>query len=861
MGGRVLEREHAFATLAGAARAAAEGAGSVALVFGEAGIGKSVLVRGLRAHLPAEARLLIGYCDDLATPRTLGPLRDLAGVVGPTLSRALRGSGDRDHLLAALRDEIDRPTGPTVLVVEDVHWADEATLDALRYLVRRIAGLPAVLVLTYRDDELTREHPLRQLLGQVATAERVHRLGLERLSREAVRQLSVEDAADPDRVHALTSGNPFFVSEVLAAGSGADVPPSIAAAVLARVRRLDASTQDALDRLAVVPSTLERWLVDALVDDSPAALAAAEQRGLLTVSATRVSFRHELARRALVDALPEARRVELNRMVLGALVARPGSDLSRLVHHAVAAGDVDAVVRYGPGAARDAAAAGAHREAVAHYRQMLMLRDRFAPADRAQLLECYAIECYTVGAARLAVTEQLAAVELRRGMGDDHALGSALRWLSRMHWWAGDRPAAERIADEAIAVLERAGDRRLLALALSNLSQLHMIAYRVDESVGLGGRAAQLAREAGDAAILAHALTNIGGSLWTRGDPTGLKTLTDALRIALAAEEVEHALRAYIGIASGFLDEYRLAEADRSLAEGIALAEETEQLGYLGYLRLERARLELGRGAWDEAIRMVEFAMAERPPLRCPALTAMGRIRVRRGEPGGEELLAQAWDLATAMDEVQRTGPVAAARAEAAWLVGDHDRVRTVASAAYADARRSGDVAWTSELAYWLTKAGFPVTPIDSDHPYAIQSGGRWRAAAAAWRAAGCPYEHALATLDGGSPGELTAVLSDLDELGARPLAALVRARLRELGVTRVPRGPIGATRRNPAGLTARQLEVLRLLKEGLTNAEIAERLVLSVRTVDSHVAAVLDKLGAPTRRQAAARAAELGLT
>ena len=120
--------------LTGAVREAADSHGSVALVMGEAGIGKSCLVEALRLHLPAEGRMLVGYCDDLATPRTLGPFRDLAGGVGTELSRAVADGSDRDRVLTALRTELTWPEHPTVLVIEDVHWADDATLDALRYL-------------------------------------------------------------------------------------------------------------------------------------------------------------------------------------------------------------------------------------------------------------------------------------------------------------------------------------------------------------------------------------------------------------------------------------------------------------------------------------------------------------------------------------------------------------------------------------------------------------------------------------------------------------------------------------------------------------------------------------------------------
>jgi DNA-binding CsgD family transcriptional regulator len=864
MGRRFLEREHELAVLVAAARDAATRAGSVALVYGEAGIGKSSLVEALRAHLPGEARLLVGYCDDLATKRIFGPLRDLIGSVGSDLTRALRDGGDRDRVMAALRVELDGSGRATVLAVEDVHWADEATLDALRYLVRRIADLPAVVLLTYRDDELTGDHPLRQLLGLAAGTPRLHRLPLKSLSENAVRQLSADRPIDAGYVYSITAGNPYFVVEVLESGDGDHSPPTIVDAVQSRVRRLDASDREALAQLAVVPTTLDHWLVNVLVPGGVGALATAEQRGLVTVSPERVAFRHELTRRAIADALPGARRVELNRRVLAALVARDGADLSQIMHHAAESGDLDAIVRYGPEAAREAARGGAHREAVAHYRLAVAQRERFRPAEQAELLEQYAVECYHVGQAQQALDAQQAAVALRRELGDEHRLGAALRWLSRMHWWNGDSTGAEHAADEAVEVLERAGDTRLFALALSNRSQLHMLANRSADSVALGERAAALARRVGDPDILTHALTNIGLSRWSRGDPAGRTAMEEALRVALAAGGTEHALRAYVGISSALLDNFQLADAGRYLAAGIELAEETEHLGFRTFLTLERARLTLARAAWADAVGDIESAQDDaQPPVRWAALTVLGRVRVRLGRPGADQTLGQAWQLAVEMRELQRTAPVAAALAEAAWLRDDPAAVHAIAEPVYREARRLGAVAHEAELAWWLVAAGHPVpavAPVAADHPYAMLSAGRWRDAARLWRTAGCPYEHALAMAQSPDPDDLLAALAGLDSLDAEPLARLVRRRLRVRGITRLPRGLARTTRANPAELTGRQLEVCRLLGEGLTNAEIAERLVLSVRTVDGHVAAVFDKLGARTRRQAAARAAELGI-
>ena len=178
----------------------------------------------------------------------------------------------------------------------------------------------------------------------------------------------------------------------------------------------------------------------------------------------------------------------------------------------------------------------------------------------------------------------------------------------------------------------------------------------------------------------------------------------------------------------------------------------------------------------------------------------------------------------------------------------------------YDHVRRFGRPSAVAELGYRMRLAGADVELDPSTHPFALLADGRWREAAERWRRAGCPYEEAVALAGSADPADLLAALSTLDALGAEPLARRVRTRLRELGVTQIPRGRVQSTRDSPAGLTSRQTDVVALLAEGLTNAEIAARLVLSVRTVDTHVAAILDKLDARTRRDAAARAKALGL-
>jgi DNA-binding CsgD family transcriptional regulator/tetratricopeptide (TPR) repeat protein len=861
MGGTILERDDELAVLGRAARDAGDGSGSVVLVSGEAGIGKSSLVEAIRGVLPAEGRLLVGYCDDLATPRVLGPFRDLIGSVGTPLTLALQ-RGDRAAVLEAMRDELGWAMQPTVLAVEDVHWADEATLDVLQYLVRRAAQLPLVLVLTYRDDELGTNHPLRQLLGLASRLERVRRLRLAPLTVAAVRRLSVDadiDAGiDADEVFAVTSGNPYFVAEVLAAGDAVAVPLTIADAVRARAAHLEPAALEIVERLAVVPSAVQQWLVEALVPAGPAALAPAEQLGLLTVTPSRVSFRHELTRRAVVDSMPAGRRMAANRSVLAALLGRPGIEVSRVVHHAAQAGDRDVILQYGPVAAREASAAGAHREAAAHLRLVLdqhPVLDRPAEAD---LWEGFAIESYTIDAPALdALAAQRRAVELRRG-DDPCALGSSLRWLSRLYWWAGDPGQANAAADDAIEVLTTAGDDDLLAMALSNKAQLHALAGRDGEAIGVAERAIALGRHA--PAIRSHALNNLGLALSRLDDARATATFEESLRVALAAGEPEHACRAYINLIWHDMTQLRLDDAKRRVAEGVELAERSEFLSYSRYLQMASGAVSFATADWDDVVPATAYALDSSPPVRCHALTLIGRTRLRRGEPGAMDSLREAWQIAARLREPFRVGPAAAALAEAGMLDGDDAAATAELLEAHELASQFGTTAVRAELLYWLGRAGRPVNEPGLNHPYALLADGRWREAAEAWRAAGYRYEHAAALAESPDADDQLAALAILDSLGAEPLAGLVRARLKTLGVSRIPRGPLAGTRINPAGLTERQLTVVQLLVRGMTNTEIAAQLVLSVRTVDSHVAAALDKLGARSRKDAARRAAELGI-
>ncbi|HKH07365.1 MAG TPA: AAA family ATPase [Agromyces sp.] len=844
---RLLERERELAELGDAVRAAIDGSGCVLLVHGEAGIGKSSLIGALRDRPPSGSRVLIGACDALSTPRTLGPLRDLTPFVGARLGEALR-AGDREEVLTALHEELASAPG-TVLVVEDVHWSDEATLDALRFLGRRIDELRAVLVLTYRDDELDRDHPLARLLGDLRV--NVRHLPLQRLSAAAVGELTAHSGVDADRVYTLTDGNPYFASEIIASADAAHVPRTVVDAVTARLRRLDRAAQAHVEQLAVVPSAVSVSELAHLVPGGPGALSAAEEAGLITVRPEGVQFRHELTRRAVVDALPASRRIELNAHVLTMLL-EVGGDPGRIVSHAVEAGDIDAIVQWAPRAARDASVSGAHRQAAEHYLSALAYLGRYEAAERAGLLEGYAIEAYTIGLGPESVDAQAEAVRLRREQPDVTALGASLRWLSRFEWLAGDRPAAEAAGREASAVLAESDDQGLLALALSNEAQLAMLAHELPRAIELATRAVGLARAAGEPQALSHALTNLGTAHMLQNRDEGIAELVEAAGIAVRHNLMDDAARAHVNLVWSLLDQYRLDLAERYLKPALELSERAEVVGLWTYQQAERGRLHLARAQWDEAVAAAGYQTGSLLQLYCVALTIIGVARIRRGDPDGEPTLEEAALVAHGLGDLQRTGPVAAARAEAALLRGDREAARAIARPAYDEVVRLQNTNLQGELASLLRRAGEVVEAPEGDHPFAVQARGDWKRAAEMWRAIGCPYHEASALAESPEEPDLLEALAILDRIEALPLARQVRARLRELGARSIPRGPSTLTRGNRAGLTARQAEVLRLVADGLTNAEIADRLVLSVRTVDTHVAAVLAKLGVATRSEAA---------
>jgi DNA-binding CsgD family transcriptional regulator/tetratricopeptide (TPR) repeat protein len=528
------------------------------------------------------------------------------------------------------------------------------------------------------------------------------------------------------------------------------------------------------------------------------------------------------------------------------------------------AGDAAAIRRLGPAAARAASAAGGHRQALEHWEAALRAQDGAGPPGRAEALEGVAIEAYLCGRPERALEARRALLQIHEAAGDARRAGDDLRWLSRILWWSGRGTEATAAGDRSIAVLEAFPDSRELAMALSGRSQLAMLAERHEEAVELGTRAARLARRIDDRETVAHALTNVGTTLLGRSDhERGRALLEEAFTLASGAGQDDHAARALVNLATATLvrrrDDARVADdVDRALR----FARERDLEGYVQYLLGARANLRLLRGDWRaaEADARSALELGEQPGVSlCPALVALGRLQARRGEPDAGATLDEAWRRAVATEELQRLAPTAAARAEHAWLDGDLARSAAAARPAY-ELAIAHDDAWSrGELAYRLWRAGAPVRPHAGDpEPYARSMAGDWRGAAAAWSALGFPYESADALSDADDDAARLEALARFDEHGAARAASHLRRRLRATGVRRIPRGPRPASRAGPAGLTPRETEVLDLVVQGATDAQIARTLVITPKTVGHHVSAVLAKLGVASRREAAAAVARL---
>src|SRR5215467_663588 len=700
----LIERASFLASLEGLLGETAGGSGRLVFLGGEAGVGKTTLATAL-AEASHGPRVRRGGCDSVTTAEPLGPILDALPELAQTVDQDAGVS--RLRLFRKVRDVLSE--SPMMLVLEDVHWADEATLDILCYLGRRLAGAELMILATFRSEELSRDHPLTVVLGDLATLPGVIRMQLPPLSAGGVRQLLEGAGSDLDAgaIFQRTGGNPFYVTEVLAAGSDR-VPATVRDAVLARVSRLSPAAQEVAGVASVLGRRAEIDLVTAVSGRRLAAVDECLDRGVLVLDGGAVGFRHDLARLAVEQSLPTAERAGAHTGALARLVALGSRDHRQLAHHAAGSGDREAVARHAPLAAARAARLGAHREAAEHLQ--LALRYHEAPdRERAELLDRLSYECYLTDQAARARDSGLAALAIYEQERDTRSIGTSQRWLSRLAWILGQGADSERYAAAAVATLEQLGPGPGLAMAYSNLAQLRMLTDDHAEALHWSGRAIEMARRFGDREVEMHALNNVGAALtWAGEMAEGLARLTQSLDMALADDAQEHAARAYTNLGGIHIQSRSFREADQYLQAGITYCTDRDLDTWRLFMSAWLAHSLAEQGHYAAADRYLADVLRHphvSPITQVSALPVAGVLAARRGRDGTGPL-DEALQIALQIGEGQRLAAVAIARAEAAWIAGrpadltaDIDRAWPF-SIAHPEPWELGELSW------WLHLAG-----------------------------------------------------------------------------------------------------------------------------------------------------------
>jgi DNA-binding CsgD family transcriptional regulator/tetratricopeptide (TPR) repeat protein len=838
------------------ADAALAGVGGVLLVSGEAGIGKTTVTRALCDGRSARDRILWGACEPLATTRPLLPLLDFARSVGGELAAATASDEHRHDVFATLLDVLGER--PTIAVLEDVHWADDATLDLLVYLGRRLSGLPALVVVTVRDPEPAGSRRLAEVLAHLRGLPATQAIEVPPLTVEEIGELTGPTELDAAKLLRLTGGNAFFVSELIGSADPG-VPGSVRAAVLSRLDRLAPPTRRLVETVAVIPDRAEVGLVYAASATGPESLEQAEVAGLLASDGRTVAFRHELAREAVEEALQGARRRERHGAVLGVLRTLPGQHEARIAFHADSAGAHEEAVRYGLLAARGSARLGAHREAVV---QLERARSHLVHAERRDALEvllALAAEYERLGPPETGLEVTADAATIAEQLGDAEAHARALASAARTEWLAGRSADAARTIATAAKIAATVPGSSAQAAVLAQEARLHMLARETDEAVRTGEQAIALARAHGDVRHETVALNAVGSALWFRDPALAARRLTEGIEVASRAGDDEQVALLLVNVGSGAGEVRRYDEAVPALQRCVQYAGERDSDLTHDYAVSWLARVAMERGDWQDATELAETVLdSDSVIARVTALTVLGRVGVRRGDLAGRARLDLAWAHASAIGDLQRTWPVAAGYAEAASLdPGGRAWAEClpVLRPVLEHAVRLAHPWAVGELGCWLVgvdalDTADPLLDVAAP-PYRAQLRGEDDRAAALWDELGCPYEAALARARTDLPAQLVDAVGALDGLGARSDADRVAARLRDLDPTQVPRRPRRATAAHPAGLTGREAEVLDLVAAGLTNTAIAARMFISPRTVEHHVSAILAKLGVSSRRDA----------
>ena len=859
----LIERDEFLGLLQSAFTAVATGEGHCIFICGEAGIGKTSLVKAFRRTLKKEQPFFQGTCDALFTPRPLAPLYDIIPQLKMNPLHQRSGMTERTRLFGDFFQDLSNRSSPVVIVFEDIHWADEATLDFIKFLSRRITQTSSLFICTYRDNEISSHHPLRNVLGQLAP-DSFTRIQLPVLSKQAVEKLAVEKGYSGENVYSISGGNPFYVNEILASYSEG-VPENIRDSILSVYNRQEEATRQLWENLAVLPTGFEISYLQKMDIGFTAAAETAIDSGILIVKEGQIWFKHELYRRTIETSLSPLKRIALNKKILDLFRDRfeEKGEIERIIHHAKNANEYDTVVKYAPLAARQAAAVGAHIEAARLYLSAIEYYQSKDSSVLIQLYESYAYECYLTNQIKDAIIYTGKSLQLWKEKGDEEKTGNSLRFLSRLWWFDGSRKNAEDYAMQAIAILDKQPDSATKAMAYSNMSQLKMLSEETAPCIFWGEKAIAIAKDLGNQDILCHALNNVGAVRMKTAatEQEGRERLQESLDIALKNRYHEHAARAYTNLGSGSVTMKNYVPGKKIIDEGIQYCEENDLDSWTNYMSSLKARILLETGQWAAAYRIADNLLKNERQAginKIVALAVIATIHMRRGNNEALPLLLKAKESAFETKESQRIVPALVALLEYEWIYGTIFIEATDIEQALEITKGAESIIERNDLAFWLRMAGRgDISLLKRYAGYEMNKPADAIKAATAWKEKECPYQQALALFKTGDDGKRKAI-AIVHELGATAVYEKLKMDMRSSGIKSIPRGARKTTLSNPAQLTDRELDIIQLLKEGLRNKEIAARLFISAKTVDHHISSILFKLDVNTRAKAVQEAARL---
>jgi DNA-binding CsgD family transcriptional regulator/tetratricopeptide (TPR) repeat protein len=614
-----------------------------------------------------------------------------------------------------------------------------------------------------------------------------------------------------------------------------------------------------VDAAAIIGQRVQLAVLDAVVPDCTSAVEEALARGVLTDDGRTLGFRHELIRQAVEESISAPRRAQLHRRVVAALEDAGVRDHARLAHHAEQAGLVLEASRYAAMAAAEAERVGALNEAGLQLERALRLSTDIGASQRLELLLRFARATNFSGRMVDALAAAEEAVALATTIGDPLSQGRALIMLAAARWSVDAVAAARDAALAAIHLLERADDEAVLARAHATYVRMEAIAFDPDVAIQAAPRALELATACALEEARVDVLISLGLAHAHRGAPDAHALLAEALAAAVADQLPLQTIRAYVNAIGAAADARDFATVESLLEPALALFDDYQSTPPRDDVFISLGRALFDRGRWDQAIEHTRAGRRRWHGTVAIALTVEGLVAARRGEPGAQALLDEAWESIASVPEGWRHGLVRAAQAEAAWLRGDRPAVLAQVRGGLGAPFGRRLTRSAGELALWSARCGEPVEiPDNVAHQILLELRGDWRGAVRAWQAVDAPYEAAIAALPGDARAAREAVAA-LRRLGA---AAAARAFTRERAAHghNAPRGPRASTLANAAGLTRREQEVLTHVARGETNSSIAAALHLSERTVAHHVSAILGKLDAPTRTAAVGAARSRGL-